>query len=73
MTDINAFLYALPNGAWVVRRYTPGVAEAATWAKDRGGWTRCFLNREPEPRTVMRPGFSFTIPLLTPTLPTGEQ
>jgi hypothetical protein len=71
MTDINAYLYALPNGAWVVRRYSPGVAEAATWGKDRGGWTRCFLNREP--RADVRPGFSFTIPLLTPTSPTGEQ
>ena len=46
-TDINCYAHPLRNGAWVVRRYTPGVAEAATWGKDKGGWTRCFLNRDP--------------------------
>lgn len=39
----NCFAYPAPRGAWAVRRYAPGVAEAATWTQD-GGWTRCTLN-----------------------------
>lgn len=70
--DINCFAYALRNGAWVVRRFTLGVAEAATWHKDKGGWTRCYLNRDPlaKGRGVRT---SFTIPLRTPNTPTGGQ
>lgn len=48
----NCFCYPLRNGAWVVRRYTPGVAEASTWDQDRSGFTRCFYNRDPDLRTV---------------------
>jgi hypothetical protein len=77
-TDVNCFAFPLRGGAWVVRRYTPGVAEAATWGKDKGGWTRCFLNRVPGQHKPSkghgdggRPGFSFTIPLRTPNAPTG--
>ena len=72
-SDINCFAYPRQGGAWVVRRYTPGVAEAATWGKDTSGWTRCFLNRDPGLRAKGRPGYSFTLPLLAPTSPTGEQ
>ncbi len=71
--DINCFAYALPNGAWVVRRYGNGTAEAGTWCKDRNGYTRCYLNREPGLRSDGRPGFSFTIPIRTTTTPTGER
>ena len=45
--DINCFCFPLRNGAWVVRRYG-NAAEAATWARDPGGYTRCFLNRDPD-------------------------
>lgn len=44
----NCFLYPMRRGAWSVRRYTPGVAESATWDQDGAGWTRCYLNREPD-------------------------
>jgi hypothetical protein len=61
-TDINCFAFPLRRGAWVVRRYTQGVAEAATWDKDKAGWTHCYLNREP--RAAGRgAAFSFTLPL----------
>lgn len=50
--DHNCFLFPLRRGAWVVRRYTPGVAEESTWSKDSAGWTRCFFNREPDLKTV---------------------
>jgi hypothetical protein len=63
-TDTNCFAYARPFGVWIVRRYTPGVAEAATWHKDKGGWTCCYLNRAPISRG-RAPGFSITIPLRT--------
>jgi hypothetical protein len=45
--DINCFAFALRNGAWVVRRYG-NAAEAATWTRDRNGYSRCFLNRLPD-------------------------
>ena len=32
-TDINCFAFPLRNGAWVVRRYGNGTAEAPTWAR----------------------------------------
>jgi hypothetical protein len=63
-TDINCYAYPLQRGAWVVRRYTPGVAEAVTWGKDSSGWTRCFLNRDPVAKG-RKAGFSVTIPLRT--------
>ena len=46
--DHNCFAYPLPNGAWVVRRYTKGVAEHACWALDRSGYQRCYYNIEPD-------------------------
>jgi hypothetical protein len=71
-TDVNCFMFALRDGAWVVRRYTPGVAEAPTWGIDRGGYTRCLYNRVPADGGG-RDGFSFTLPLRTPSaLAAGE-
>ena len=49
--DHNCFLYPLRQGAWVVRRYSPGCAEESTWDQDAHGWTRCYLNREPDLQT----------------------
>lgn len=51
-TTQNCFAYPCRNGAWLIRRYTPGVAETSTWEIDRNGWTRCFYNREPTLRTA---------------------
>lgn len=43
----NCYCFALRGGAWVVRRYTPGVAEESTWDQDGNGWTRCWFNQVP--------------------------
>ncbi len=50
--DHNCFMYPIKNGAWAVRRYSPGVAEAETWSQDGNGWTKCYFNREPDLRTA---------------------
>lgn len=51
---VNCFAYPMRNGMWVVRRYSQGVAEAPTWTQDSSGWTRCYLNREPDLPTAAR-------------------
>lgn len=53
-SDINCFAFPLRRGAWVVRRYTPGVAEHASWEQDGSGWTRCFFNKDPDLATICR-------------------
>lgn len=50
----NCFLFAMKNGAWSVRRYTPGVQEHSTWHQDGQGWTRCYLNKDPDLPTVAK-------------------
>ncbi|MFX1512755.1 MAG: primase-helicase family protein [Promethearchaeota archaeon] len=47
--DHNCFCFPLeqPEGAWVVRRFTPGVQESDSWTQDISGWTKCYFNREP--------------------------
>lgn len=52
--DHNCFCYPMRRGAWVVRRYSPGVAEESTWDQDGKGWTRCYLNRELDLATACR-------------------
>jgi len=47
-SDHNCFAFPIRKGAWAIRRYTPGVAEHESWEQDGAGWTRCFLNREPD-------------------------
>ena len=44
----NCFMFPLPNGAWRVYRFSPGVSEAATWSQDKKGWTTCYFNRAPD-------------------------
>lgn len=44
--DHNCFAYPMRNGSWVVRRYSPGIAETETWSQDGNGWTRCYFNRD---------------------------
>lgn len=46
--DHNCFAYPLRRGAWVVRRFTPGVKEDDSWDQDGGGWTRCYYNTSPD-------------------------
>ena len=48
----NCFLFPLPNGAWRVYRFSPGVAEADTWTQDGQGWTTCYFNRYPDLETA---------------------
>jgi len=42
----NCFLFPLPNGAWRVYRFSPGVHETETWTQDGNGWTTCAFNRK---------------------------
>jgi len=44
----NCFMFPLPNGAWRVYRFSPGVTEAATWTQDGEGWTTCLFNKAPD-------------------------
>lgn len=52
--DQNCWLVPLRKGAWCVRRHTPGVQEHHSWEQDTSGWTRCYLNRDPDLRTAAR-------------------
>jgi len=52
--DVNCFMYPIINGAFVVRRYTQGTAEAPMWHQDGQKWTKCFYNREPDFETACR-------------------
>lgn len=52
--DHNCFCSPLRNGAWSVRRFTPGVSEDESWQQDSAGWTYCFLNRDPNLASVSR-------------------
>lgn len=42
------------HGVWSVRRFSMGVKESDTWEQDGKGWTRCFLNRDPDLGSVSR-------------------
>ena len=50
----NCFLFPLPNGAWQVYRFSPGIGEEDTWTQDGKGWTTCYFNRHPDLRTAAR-------------------
>lgn len=52
--DQNCYAFPLRRGAWVVRRHTPGVHEHESWDQDASGWTRCYLNKEPDLKTAAR-------------------
>lgn len=47
VNEQNCFCFPLAKGAWLVRRFTPGVNEAHNWEQDGSGWTRTYLNRKP--------------------------
>lgn len=50
----NCFMHPIRNGAWVCRRFTPGVTEDPTWDQDGRGWTRCYYNKYPDIQTAAR-------------------
>jgi hypothetical protein len=52
--DHNCFCFPLRGGAWAVRRYSLGTQEHESWEQDGNGYTRCFLNREPDLHTLAR-------------------
>lgn len=50
----NVFCNPGRRGSWVVRRFSPGCAEHESWEQDGAGWTRCYLNRDPDLKTAAR-------------------
>ena len=54
LDEQNCFSFPLRRGVWAVRRYTPGVSEHDSWSQDGAGWTRCYLNKEPDLATACR-------------------
>lgn len=50
----NCFVNPLRKGAWVVRRFSPGCQEHESWEQDGAGWTRAYINKEPDLRTAAR-------------------
>jgi hypothetical protein len=50
----NCFCFPLRNGAWSVRRYSPGVAEHKTWDQDGVGYTKCYFNKDPNLSTAAK-------------------
>ena len=50
--DHNCFLFPIRRGGWVVRRFTIGCAEHDSWDTDGSGWTRCYLNVNPDLKTL---------------------
>ena len=50
----NCFMFPLPDGAFKVYRFSPGISEASTWQQDGEGWTTCFFNHEPDLKTASR-------------------
>lgn len=52
----NCFLFPMehPSGAWVVRRYSPGIQETSNWDQDASGFTRCYLNCDPSLEVTSR-------------------
>ena len=40
----NCYAFPVSDGAWVIRRHSPGVQEHPSWTVDPSGWTRCIYN-----------------------------
>jgi len=53
-TDQNCFAFPIKSGGWVIRRFTAGVREHESWTQDGSGWTRCYLNVDPDLATASR-------------------
>lgn len=43
--DQNCFAFPAADGAWAVRRHTPGARECESWQQDGKTWTKCYLNK----------------------------
>ncbi len=54
LNEQNCFMYPLRRGAWTVRRFSLGVQEHPSWDQDGAGWTRTYLNREPDLATAAK-------------------
>ncbi len=52
--DWNCFMFPLRKGGWTIRRYSLGAREHQLWEQDGKGWTRCFLNRDPDLSSASR-------------------
>lgn len=61
-TPHNCFCFPLRKGAWGIRRFSPGCQEHDSWTQDREGWTRCFLNRDPDLHTAARANGGVELP-----------
>jgi hypothetical protein len=42
--DKNCYAFPIAGGAWIVRRFSPGVTEHPLWTLDGAGWTRITFN-----------------------------
>ena len=54
VSEQNCFCFPMKGGAWSVRRFSKGCAEHLSWEQDDSGWTRAFLNKEPDLQTAAR-------------------
>jgi len=52
--DQNCFAFPQRKGAWSVRRHSRGVQEHSSWEQDGQGWTRTYLNKDPDLRMACR-------------------
>lgn len=50
----NCFMFPVPNGAFRVYRFSPGVSESSTWQQDGENWTTCYYNHDPDLKTAAR-------------------
>lgn len=50
----NCWAFPQRHGAWVVRRYTRGIGETANWDQDQQGFTRTYLNKDPNLQSSAR-------------------
>ena len=48
----NCFCFPQRRGSWIVRRFSPGTSEHPSWEQDGQGWTRCYLNVDPDLKTA---------------------
>lgn len=54
LNEQNCFLHPIRKGSWAVRRFGQGIQEHDSWTQDSNGWTRCYLNRDPDLATACR-------------------
>lgn len=50
----NCFCFPMWNGGWCVRRFSKGVEESSTWEQDGQGFTKCYLNVDPDLKIASR-------------------